>query len=106
MPTHFRGSFRLQLFALLTISLVTIQTAQAVSGVEFFAARSFGGDNAMYYATSAGDFDGDGKADVVTASYDKLYVYFGDGSRNFDAIAADGIFLHQQQLRLSLGGRL
>ena len=84
MPTHFRGSFRLQLFALLTISLVTIQTAQAVSGVEFFAARSFGGDNAMYYATSAGDFDGDGKADVVTASYDKLYVYFGDGSGNFD----------------------
>ncbi|MBP6004003.1 MAG: VCBS repeat-containing protein [Pyrinomonadaceae bacterium] len=74
----------LPLFALVVISLFTIQAVDA-QGVDLFAARSFGGNNAMFYATSAGDFDGDGKSDVVTASYDKLYVFFGNGSGKYES---------------------
>lgn len=81
-PSH--SFVRSTLFALIIIAIFAGQAA-AVLPVEFFASRSFGGHNAMYYATSAGDFDGDGNQDVVTASYDKLYVYYGNGTGTFDA---------------------
>ena len=81
-PSH--SVVRSTLFALIIIAIFSVQAAKAASGVEFFASRSFGGHNAMFYATSTGDFDGDGNQDVVTASYDKLFVYYGNGTGTFD----------------------
>ena len=76
---------RSTLQAIVITTIFACQAVSAASAVEFFASRSFGGHNPMYYATSAGDFDGDGNPDVVTASYDKLFVYFGNGTGTFDA---------------------
>src|SRR4030095_12398170 len=69
--------------ALLLGFLLTVHTFAAGSQVDFFAARSFGGNNAMFYATEPGDFDGDGKIDVVTSSRDKIYVLFGNGTGEY-----------------------
>ena len=84
MGRPFHSVVRSTLFALIIIAIFSVQAAKAASGVEFFASRSFGGHNAMFYATSTGDFDGDGNQDVVTASYDKLFVYYGNGTGTFD----------------------
>lgn len=63
--------------------VLTIHTFAAGSQVDFFAARSFGGNNSMFYGTEPGDFDSDGNVDVVTSSRDKMYVFFGNGTGEY-----------------------
>ena len=55
----------------------------AGSPVDFFGARAFGNGGTYYHGIIDGDFNGDGKIDVLTASYNKILVFFGDGSGGF-----------------------
>jgi hypothetical protein len=70
-----RYQFTHSVSAVSLILLFAIHTFAVSSQIDFFASTSFGGNNAMFYATEPGDFDGDGKVDVVTSSYDKIYVF-------------------------------
>ena len=74
------------IFLYLTLASATLAfPAPTLPPVDFFAARAFGGNNAVYYETQPGDFDGDGRPDVITSSATALYVFFGDGSGDYSA---------------------
>lgn len=51
--------------------------------VNFFGARAFGNGGSFYYGMESGDFNGDGKIDILTCSYNNILVFYGDGKGEF-----------------------
>src|SRR4030095_7657112 len=53
-----------------------------------------------------GDFDGDGKIDVVTSSRDKIYVLFGNGTGEYGSAPLELFFFSPDYLYFPVHGHL
>lgn len=70
--------------SLILISIVSPMTIlSADARIDFFGARAFGNGSNSYYYIKAGDFNGDGKSDVVVSKERHILVFFGDGNGEF-----------------------